>query len=74
VTANFDYELQRLKGGEYSAWVSFNAVRQYVDWERPTSGAASTKDERRFESMMRSAGADLKRKAWSEALKLARLN
>ena len=74
VTANFDHELQRLKGIERSAWAAFNAVSQYVDWERPTRGAASTRDERRFESMMLGAGADLKRRAWNEALKLARAN
>ena len=74
VTANFDHELQRLKGIEHSAWAAFNAVSQYVDWERPTRGAAITRDERRFESTMLGAGSDLKRKAWSEALKLARAN
>jgi len=74
VTANFDHSLQRLKGIEHSAWAAFNAVSQYVDWERPTRGAASTRDERRFESMMLGAGADLKRRAWNEALKLARAN
>jgi len=74
VTANFDHSLQRLKGIEHSAWAAFNAVSQYVDWERPTRGAASTRDERRFESMMLGAGAELKRKAWTEALKFARAN
>jgi len=74
IVANFDHELQRLKGIEHSAWAAFNAVSQYVDWERPTRGAASTRDERRFESMMLGAGADLKRRAWAEALKLARVN
>jgi hypothetical protein len=33
-----------------------------------------TKDERRFECTMLGAGSDLKRKAWSEAAKLARVN
>ena len=74
VTANFDHELQSLKGVKHSAWAAFNAVSQYVDWERPTRGSASTRDERRFESMMLGAGADLKRRAWAEALKLARVN
>jgi len=74
VTANFDHSLQRLKGIEHTAWAAFNAVSQYCDWERPTRGAASTRDERRFESMLLGAGADLKRRAWSEALKLARAN
>lgn len=35
---------------------------------------AQIRDERRFESMMLGVGADLKRRAWSEALKLARAN
>jgi hypothetical protein len=74
VTANFDHELQRLKGIEHSAWAAFNAVCQSVDWERPTRGAAITRDERRFESTMLGAGSGLKRRAWAEALKLARVN
>lgn len=74
IVANFDDSLQRLKGIEHTAWAGFNAVSQYVDWERPTRGAASTRDERRFESMMLGAGAELKRRAWNEALKLARAN
>ena len=74
VTANFDHELQSIKGTAHTLWAAFNAVSQYVDWERPTRVAASTRDERRFESMMLGAGADLKRRAWAEALKLARVN
>ena len=72
IVANFDHELQRLKGIEHTAWAGFNAVSQWVDWGRPSRGAAGTRDERRFESMMLGAGADLKRRAWNEALKLAR--
>jgi len=74
ILSNFDHSLQRLKGIEHSAWAAFNAVSQYVDWERPTRGAAGIRDERRFESMLLGAGADLKRRAWTEALKLARAN
>ena len=75
IVANFDHDLQSLKGIEHSAWAAFNAVSQYVDWERPTRGAAGVeRDERRFASTMFGQGADLKRKAWAEALKLARVN
>jgi hypothetical protein len=75
VVANFDHELQRLKGIEHTAWAAFNAVSQYVDWERPTRGTnGSARDERRFEAMMLGVGAELKRKAWAEALNLARAN
>jgi len=72
IVANFDHELQRLKGIEHSAWAAFNAVSQYVDWERPTRGAAgSERDERRFATTMFGQGAELKRKAWSTALEMA---
>jgi hypothetical protein len=72
ITANFDHDLQRLKGIEHSAWSAFNAVSQYVDWERPTRGSVGRdRDERRFASMMFQGGADLKRRAWSAALATA---
>jgi phage/plasmid-like protein (TIGR03299 family) len=72
ITANFDHDLQRLKGIEHSAWSAFNSVSQYVDWERPTRGTAGRdRDERRFASMMFQGGADLKRRAWSAALATA---
>ena len=72
ITANFDHELQLLRGIEHSAWAAFNAVSQYVDWERPTRGTAGRdRDERRFASMMFGQGADLKRRAWSAALATA---
>ena len=72
IVANFDHELQRLKGIEHSAWSAFNAVSQYVDWERPTRGAAGLeRDERRFATNMFGQGADIKRKAWSTALEMS---
>jgi len=72
ITANFDHDLQRLKGIEHSAWSAFNAVSQYVDWERPTRASVGRdRDERRFASMMFGQGADLKRRAWSAALATA---
>ena len=74
ITANFDHELQRLKGIEHSTWAAFNAVSQYVDWERPTRGVAGSRDGRRFESMLLGAGADIKRRAWTEALEFARMS
>ena len=72
VVANFDHELQRLKVIEHSAWAAFNAVSQYVDWERPTRGTnGSARDERRIEAMMLGVGAEPKRMAWTAALNLA---
>jgi len=72
VVANWDHELQRLKGIEHSAWAASNAVSQYVDWERPTRGfVGRDRDERRFASSMFGQGADLKRRAWSTALELS---
>ena len=72
VVANFDHELQRLKGIEHSAWAAFNSVSQYVDWERPTRGfVGRDRDERRFASSMFGQGADLKRRAWSTALEMS---
>ncbi len=69
ISANFDHELQRLRGIEHSAWAAFNAVGQYVDWERPTRGPIGReRDERRFASLMFGQGADLKRRAWATAL------
>lgn len=64
-----------LKGIEHSAWAAFNAVSQYVDWERPTRGAAdSERDERRFATTMFGQGAELKRKALTTVLSLIRGN
>ncbi len=69
IVANFDHELQRLRGIEHTAWAAFNAVGQYVDWERPTRGSVGrVRDERRFASIMFGQGADLKRRAWATAL------
>ena len=71
IQANFDHEFQRIKGIEHSAWAAVNSVTQYVDWTRPTRGATQPeRAERRFQSTMLGAGAELKRKAWSAALSL----
>ncbi len=72
IVANFDHELQRMKGIEHSAWAAFNAVGQYADWERPARGALGREsDERRFASIMVGQGAELKRKAWTSALEMS---
>jgi hypothetical protein len=71
IVANFDHDLQRLKGIEHTAWSAFNAVSQYIDWERPTRGSVTTRIDRRFESLMLGAGAHLKRLAWSTALQMS---
>ena len=72
IVANFDHELQSLKGIEHSAWAAFNAVSQYIDWERPTRGSVGReREERRFVTTMFGQGADLKRKAWSAALEMS---
>jgi hypothetical protein len=47
--ANLDHEYQRMKRIEHSASAAFNAVSQYLDWERPTRGfVGRDSDERRF--------------------------
>jgi hypothetical protein len=67
----FDHELQLLRGIEHSAWAAFNAVSQWVDWERPSRGDdGRTGDERRFQSAMLGTGAELKRKAFALALSM----
>lgn len=72
VMANFDHDLQRIKGIEHTAWAAYNAVSQYVDWERPSRGAPGReRDERRFSSIMFGQGADLKRRAWTAARAMA---
>ncbi len=72
ITANFDHDLQRMKGIEHSAWAAFNAVSQYADWQRPARGALGREsDERRFASIMLGQGAELKRKAWASALEMS---
>lgn len=72
IAANFDHELQRLRGIEHSAWAAFNAVSQYVDWERPTRGGnGRAGDERRFQSALLGPGAELKRRAFALAASMA---
>ena len=69
IKANFDHDLQRIRGIEHSAWAAVNSVSQYVDWDRPSRGATlHEREERRFTSTMLGAGAELKRKAWDAAL------
>ena len=71
IAANFDHEFQRLKGIEHTAWSAFNAVTQYVDWDRPSRGGTQVeRDERRLSSTLVGQGAALKRKAWFNALEL----
>jgi phage/plasmid-like protein (TIGR03299 family) len=72
VVANFDHPLQRLRGIEGSAWAAYNSVSQWIDWERMTRGTSQReRDERRFASTLVGAGAELKRKAFNEALAIA---
>jgi len=73
IEANFESEFQSLKGIKHSAWAAYNAVSQYVDHERPLrKGSVLAKSERRFENVLLGSGAELKRKAWQEALLLTR--
>jgi hypothetical protein len=73
IEANFESEFQSLKGVKHSAWAAYNAVSQYVDHERPLrKGSVLAKSERRFENVLLGGGAELKRKAWQEALLLTR--
>jgi hypothetical protein len=59
-------------GIEHSARGAFNAVSQYVDWERPTRGGnGRAGDERRFQSALLGPGAELKRRAFALAASMA---
>ncbi len=72
VEANFEHPLQRIKGIEGTAWAAYNSVAQWVDWERSARGRDQReRDERRFSTVMVGAGADLKRRAFDQALALA---
>ena len=69
---NDEPELQSLTGIEHSAWAAFNAVCQYINWERPTRGSVGReREERRLAATMFGQGADLRRKAWSTALEMS---
>jgi hypothetical protein len=48
-------------------WAGFNAVAEYVDYYRTPKG----KSENRAKSLLFGSGAELKQKAWKEALALA---
>jgi phage/plasmid-like protein (TIGR03299 family) len=55
-----------LPGVKHTAWGAFNAVVEYVDYSR-----SSDKDDVRSKSILFGSGANLKQKAWDEALALA---
>lgn len=56
----------------HSMWAAVNAVTEYVDHHRNSRGANTLdRDSRRLDSIWFGTGANLKAKAWSEALTLA---
>lgn len=61
----------QLPGVKGTPWAAYNAVTQYVDWER--SGRGKTPEVRannRLNSIWFGSGAQIKAKAWDSALKL----
>lgn len=57
-----------LPGVKGTLWGGFNAVAEYVDYHRRSSGT----DENRAKSILLGSGAQLKQKAWDSALVLAK--
>ena len=55
---------QEMPGARHTAWGAFNAVVEYVDYQR------ATKDGKRAESLLFGSGANIKQKAWDESLAL----
>lgn len=55
---------QDMPGANKTAWGAFNAVVEYVDYQR------STKEGKRAESLLFGSGANIKQKAWDNALAL----
>lgn len=75
MTELFDDEPQRLKGVRGSVWAAWNAVSQYTDWERRhRGGSRERRDENRLRSIWFGDSAEVKRRAWNEALAVARSN
>lgn len=55
---------QDMPGAKGTAWGAFNAVVEYVDYQRATRG------DKRSESILFGSGANIKQKAWDNALAL----
>ena len=53
---------QDMPGANKTAWGAFNAVVEYVDYQR------STKDGKRAESLLFGSGANIKQRAWDNAI------
>ncbi len=71
----FDDEPQRMPGVRGSVWAAWNAVSQYTDWERRHwGGSRERRDENRLRSIWFGDSAEVKRRAWNEALSVARSN
>lgn len=55
---------QEMPGAKHTAWGAFNAVVEYVDYQR------ATKEGKRAESLLFGSGANIKQTAWDNALAL----
>jgi len=53
-----------------TAWMAVNAVTEYVDYFRKVRGEKAVATSNRLNSVWFGSGAELKRKAWEEAVKL----
>jgi phage/plasmid-like protein (TIGR03299 family) len=71
--ANFENEAQQLAGIRGTAWAAYNSVSQYTDWQRPSRGHSDAqRHHNRLASMWFGSSAVVKRRAWKEAVKVAR--
>lgn len=55
-----------IKGVRGSAWGAYNAITEYVDFHRPTKGDIGN----RTKSLLFGSGANIKERAWAEAVSL----
>ncbi len=75
LVANMDDDRQRMRGITGTLWAAFNAATQYADWERPVRGkTADRQNHNRLNSIWFGSSAEFKRRAWTEALRIAANN
>ena len=71
----FQREGQQMPKLAGTAWLAYNAVSHYTDWERPTRGLDDDRRaQNRLESIWLGDSASLKRQAWADALTMASSN
>lgn len=72
---NFQREGEQMPKLAGTAWLAYNAVSHYTDWERPTRGLDDARRaNHKFESILLGDSASLKRQAWADALTMASSN